>query len=204
MAEEKPESNRSRPPSREGEPQPPRLPDEVRQFIVTQLACYERIADVRRAAADAFPDLPEGVRIDDNRVRALDPTQARGQEMSPALKKLFWKVRNRFDKLAEEKLVGSLRHRLGVYDTVVARALSKGNEQIALQALKQAAQDKGGVFTNRRELSGPKGGPVETVSMSIEDWKKQAAKRGDEVEEIMSMFEEGEAKNAAAGEDGDA
>ena len=188
MTEETTEQTERRPPGREEQQSPPRLPDEVRRFIVTLLACHERIADVRRAVAEAFPDLPEGVVVTENKVRALDPTQARGQQMSPALKTLFWKTRRHFDTQAEKKLVGQLRHRLGLYDIVVARALSKGNEQLALLALKQAAQDAGGVFTNRRELSGPNGKPVETISMTVADWKKVAAARERQVGDTMSMF----------------
>jgi hypothetical protein len=194
------------PPSRAGKAQPPKLPDKVRRFVVTMLACYERHDDVRKAALEQYGEelKAAGVELTRDKVRALDPTQARGQEMSPKLKEVFWETRKRFDAESEEQLIGDLRHRRSMYRVIADRALAKGNEQLALQALKQAAQDAGGVFTNRRELSGPKGGPVETVSMSLEDWKATAAARSAEVADTMAMFDEGGAAGAPAGEDGDA
>lgn len=189
MQEETPQPEIERQPQAKPAVKP--LPEKVKRFIVQQLACYERPSDARRAALEAFTDLPAGVEVTDNRVRSCDPTTARGAGLSKALTELFWKTRRGFDEQAELVLVGQLRHRLGLYNAIATRALNKGNEQLALQSLKQAAQDAGGVFTNRRELTGAKGGPVETVSMSLDDWKREAAGREAQVSETMSMFDEG-------------
>lgn len=207
MTEETPQPSgpKKAPPSRAGKTQPPRLPDKVKRLIVMSLACYERHADVRKAALEEYgEELKEaGVDVTLNKIRALDPTQARGVEMAPKLKELFLETRKKFDDESEEQMIGDLRHRRSMYRVIVDRALTKGNEQLALQALKQAAQDAGGVFTNRRELTGAKGGPVETVSMSIDDWKREAAARESEVEETMSMFDAGTG-DAGGGEAEDA
>ncbi len=41
------------------------------------------------------------------------------------------------------------------------------NRVAALSILKQAAQDIGGQFTNRQEITGKDGGPVQTVNSEI-------------------------------------
>lgn len=202
MTEETTEQIEQKPPSRAGKPQPPKLPDKVRRYVVQMLACYERHSDVRKAVNEHYGEelKAAGIDITDNKVRALDPTQARGQEMAPKLKELFWDTRKRYDDESEEQLIGDLRHRRSMYRVIVERSIAKGNEQLALQALKQAAQDAGGVFTNRRELSGPGGKPVETVSMTIDDWKRAAEQRSSEVDETMSMFDAPDGGETGGGE----
>lgn len=41
----------------------------------------------------------------------------------------------------------------------------------------------------RHELTGENGGPIETVGMTLEDWKKRAGERAAQAEEAMADFE---------------
>jgi hypothetical protein len=54
------------------------------------------------------------------------------------------------------------------------QAVARGDYRLANELLKSAAEDKGGRYTNRRELSGPGGTPI---PLSLEDQKKAVAAR---------------------------
>ena len=45
------------------------------------------------------------------------------------------------------------------------------------------------MYTNKRELSGPNGGPIETVGISLDQWKEQAKARREQAEAAMRAIE---------------
>jgi hypothetical protein len=56
------------------------------------------------------------------------------------------------------------------------------NIVLALSILEQAAQDDGGKYTNKREISGPGGKPIEVsqpardvAAQELDEWRKQQA-----------------------------
>ena len=66
-------------------------------------------------------------------------------------------------------------YRLRVLQRALDRAEKRGNDAMVLQILETAAKESGGVFTNRRELTGKGGGPIATASVSAEELKKAVA-----------------------------
>ena len=66
-------------------------------------------------------------------------------------------------------------------------ALAKAREQpeLVAQLLEQAAKESGGAFTNRRELTGARGGPIQAATqmttMTPEEFRDIAKQVADEV-----------------------
>jgi hypothetical protein len=60
-----------------------------------------------------------------------------------------------------------------------------GNVAMVAQLLEQAAKEVGGIFTNRRELTGKGGGPIQqatqTVQMTPDEFRAIAKQIADEV-----------------------
>ena len=46
--------------------------------------------------------------------------------------------------------------------------MKRKNIVLAASLLEQAAKEQGGMFTNKREVSGPNGGPIPTMPTTIE------------------------------------
>jgi hypothetical protein len=150
--------------TRNGEQKKPlRLTEKQKRFVVEMLACHEPPLEVVKALKLEF-------KLDVTRqaVERYDPTTAAGQELSEKLKDYFWEVRQKWDEQAEQDLIGNIKHRLGVYRSILRRAVNRGDDRLALEVMKQTAQDKGGAFTNRRVLDGK-------VELSTEEQKRELA-----------------------------
>ena len=52
---------------------------------------------------------------------------------------------------------------------MVDKAENMSNLALASQLLEQAAKEVGGHYTNKREFSGPNGGPIQTYDLSKAD-----------------------------------
>jgi len=133
-----------------------RLKKKVQVFIVQLLACYETPSDVAMAVKDEFD-----LEISRQRVEYYDPRKRiAATGLSDELTKLFWDTQEKYNQQEADKGLGSLNHRLARLGKMLNRVEAMRNYQAAMNILKQAAQDKGGVFTNKREHSGPNGGAI--------------------------------------------
>jgi hypothetical protein len=133
------------------------LTDEQKRFIVAGLACFDSPSEVVAEVKKEF-----GLELSRQRVQGYDPTKVQGRGLSEHLKTLFHFTRQEY--LANEAEIGIANkvHRLRMLERIASKATERGNVMVALQALEQAAKEVGGAFTNRRELSGPNGKPIET------------------------------------------
>ena len=59
-------------------------------------------------------------------------------------------------------------YRLRVLNRALERAEKSGNTTLVLQILEQAAREMGGAFTNRREVTGKGGGPIQQQAVTAE------------------------------------
>ena len=136
---------------------PPRvsLSRAVQKFIVEQNACDEKPTDVVKAVKEEF-----GIDISRQLVERYDPTKAAGSKLSEKLAERYWEVREKYERQEEERGIGSLSYRLRRLAVIERIAFAKGNYQLVKECMKQAAEDKGGRYTNRREMGGPGGGPI--------------------------------------------
>lgn len=132
-----------------------KLTDAARTFVVQQLAMYDPPEAVVRAVKEEF-----GVVLTRQAVQAYDPTKYAGRQLSKKWRDLFEATRKAH--LADTAEIG-ISHRavrLRSLQRMVNKAEGQGNMALAAQLLKQAAEEVGGAYTNRRELSAPGGEPL--------------------------------------------
>jgi hypothetical protein len=136
------------------------LPDEVKTFIVTALACFDTPSVAAAAVKEEF-----GLTVSRQAVQAYDPGKRAGKDLSEQWRALFAAAREKF--IAETAAIGIAHKsvRLRMLDRMAASAEGKGNLVLTAALLEQAAKEDGGAFTNRRELSGPGGKPIEHRNM---------------------------------------
>lgn len=140
--------------------EPVELPIEVKTFIVQALACFDTPSVVAAAVKDEF----DGLIVSRQKVHSYDPTKKAGAELGAELKAIFNETRATFLKETAEIGIANKAVRLRKLDRAAAAAEAKGNYPLMMAALEMAAKEEGGAFTNKRELSGPGGGPIQTAS----------------------------------------
>lgn len=138
----------------------PKLTDEARTFVVQSLACFDAPSIVAAALRKEFDQ-----QITPQSVEGYDPTKRAGRNLAAKWKALFDATRTAF--LADTAQIGVANKavRLRAIGRIAAAAEARGNVAVALQALEQAAKEVGEAFTNRREISGPKGAPIEVHTL---------------------------------------
>jgi hypothetical protein len=128
----------------------------AKAFIVQRLACFESPSSVAEAVRTQF-----GETITPQGVEAYDPHKRSGARLSKKWRRLFEDTRKAF--LEETGRIG-ISHRtvrLRKLEAQVALNEERGNSAMVAQLLAQAAKEMGGAYTNRRELSGTGGRPIE-------------------------------------------
>jgi hypothetical protein len=128
------------------------LSKDVQTYIVQQLACFATPSEVAVSVAEHF-----GVTIDRRQVRKYNPQQVRVAEK---WQQIFVATRKAFLEDAGAHAVAHQAFRLRELLDLYRRAKKQGNTKLAADLLRQAAEEVGGSFTNRRELSGHGGSPV--------------------------------------------
>lgn len=156
------------------------LSSDVKLFIVQQLACFDAPSQVQEQVKQAFR-----LQVSLQQLSAYDPDTVAGKRMSEKLKDVFRETREGFKKNAGEIAIANQTYRLRVLNRLLVRAESSGNAAMAAQLLEQAAKEAGGSFTNRRELTGAKGGPIQSTAQSTtmtpEEFRDIAKQVADEV-----------------------
>ena len=139
------------------------LNEAAKRFIVQALACYDTPTQVSEAVKDEF-----GIEVPRNQVGQYDPTKASGASLAKKWRELFYETRERFRKEVAEIPIADQAYRLRQLHRMAQEAMRRKNIVLAASLLEQAAKEQGGMFTNRREVSGPNGGPIPTMPTTIE------------------------------------
>lgn len=124
------------------------LSDEVKFFIVKQLACFDTPSQVTESVKDEF-----GLDVPKQQVAAYDPTKFAGRRLSQKWREIFEATRKRFLEDASEIPIASKSFRLRSLNRIHDTAGK--NKMLAMQALEQAAKEAGGIYESRR-LDPPK------------------------------------------------
>jgi len=132
-----------------------RLNDTIRNFIVTELACFTRPQEVANKVAEEF-----GLEITRQQVYDYDPTKSRGDQVAKKWQDLFRQTRDAFIADASSIPIANKSYRLKKLSAMAEKAEQMGNMALAAQLMEQASKECGGMYTNKRELSGPDGGPI--------------------------------------------
>lgn len=136
------------------------LKEPVKIFIVQSLACRDTPQEVADAIKQEFK-----IEIERQQVAAYDPTKSRGKDLSKKFVDLFHKTRADFDAGLIDIPIANKHYRLKQYQKQLER--NAKNVVMSLKILEQAAKDVGGQFTNRQEITGKDGKPIETVNSNV-------------------------------------
>jgi hypothetical protein len=134
------------------------LNEEIKTFIVQQLACYMQPSAVAEAVKEEFE-----VEVDRRHVQFYHPEKGgAGKKLPKKWINLFNETRRQFDTQVAAIPVAKLSYRLSALQRMAEMAESGKDYRLAADLLKQAAQDRGGMFTNKREVKVTN--PLQTLS----------------------------------------
>ena len=136
------------------------LKEPVKIFIVQALACRDTPQEVAEAVKQEFK-----IELDRRQCASYDPTKPAGQNLSKKFVQLFEETRKKFDEGLIDIPIANKHFRLKQYQKQLER--NAKNTVMSLKILEQAAKDVGGQFTNKQEITGKDGGPLETVQTTI-------------------------------------
>lgn len=162
------------------------ISEEVKRFIVRSLAVYETPSDVMLSVKEKFK-----VTLTRAGVQNYDPTKVAGEDLSDDLKTLFFDTRKEFEEkeiIPVSKKIVRLK-KLGRY---VEAFENFENYTAAAAVLEQIAKEGGGAFTNRRELTGRGGEPLQIAPVTMEEWKAEQQRRREQAAKTAGMFKENE------------
>lgn len=132
--------------------QQPKFSEEIKRFIINGLAAFDTPSQVASAVKQEF-----GVEVTRQAVEGHDPTKHAGRNLAPKWRELFEAARKAFIEDATAVPIANRSTRLRALNRMALEAERKGNYVLAAQLHKQAAEEMGNAYTNRRELTGKDG-----------------------------------------------
>lgn len=153
-----------------------KLTDPVKMAIVQALACFDTPSEVAAAVKEEF-----GISITRQQVAAYDPTKATCKGLAKKLRAVFEETRKAFLNDVATIPIAQQAFRLRALQREFERAKLRGNSALAAQLLEQAAKELGGAFTNRRELTGQGGGPIQQANLTQSEFAEVARRIAAEV-----------------------
>jgi hypothetical protein len=133
-----------------------KLSKTVQRFIVQQLACFESPSEVVEAVKEEY-----GITVTRQAVEHYDPTKGgEGKGLAKEHEELFHATRERFISKIDALAISHKAYRLNQLEQIMRNAKRRRNWGLAAQMLEQAAKETGGLYTNKREHSGPGGGAI--------------------------------------------
>ncbi|MFX4954672.1 DUF2280 domain-containing protein [Acinetobacter baumannii] len=134
-----------------------RLNKRVKLYIVRSLATYETPSETARGVQEEF-----GITVTKQQCEAYDPTKKTGQDLSEEFKTEFYRVRKEMNDNLSAIPIANIAYRLKRLQRFIDHEQFKENPVIVPSLLEQAAKEVGGLYTNRKEITGAGGGPVKT------------------------------------------
>ena len=134
------------------------LKKEVKLFIVRSLAVFNTPTETAELVHQDY-----GVVVTKQQCEKYDPTKRSGENLSPELKAEFEATREEFLEKPKNIPIANLSVRLQRMENQYQK--HGKNRVAALSILKQAAEDMGGKYTNKQEITGAGGGPLQTTTV---------------------------------------
>ena len=128
--------------------------------IIDLNAAYNKPAEVMRVMQEEFP----GIKLSKQQVDGYNPDHVNGRNLSAEHIELFHARRKFYRETIEAVPLSSPAYRLRVLQKIVDDPMQQMNARLMLDIVETVEKIEGGLFTNRRELSGPEGGSI-PVSM---------------------------------------
>ncbi|MET0364136.1 MAG: DUF2280 domain-containing protein [Sphingobium sp.] len=138
------------------------IPDEIKVFIINALAAFDTPSQVVSAVKEEF-----GVEVSRQAVEGHDPNKHAGRNLSTKWRDMFETARAAFINEATSVPIAHRSTRLRALYRMAQAAEKKGNYPLAAALNKQAAEEMGGAFTNRRELTGKDGKDLPAAAPAV-------------------------------------
>ena len=138
-----------------------KLTKEAKEFVVRALACFDTPSTVVEAVRKEF-----GVQISRQTVEGYDPTKRAGHKLAEKWKTIFDATRQSFLQDLSGIAIAHRAVRLRALARMATKAEEAGNFALAVTVYETAAKEVGEAYTNRRQLSGPKDGPLRVQASS--------------------------------------
>lgn len=162
-----------------------------KRFIVRRLAVFDRPKEVQRAVKNRY-----GIETSRQQLQHYDPTTKNGRKLASKWKGLFERTRREFVEEQKGIAIAYKSKRLRDLEKVKRKLLDKLDDLEEMDhhlgvvdilaeirdTLEQAAKETGGKYTNRTELTGRDGGPVETMNVDVDP------DDADDPQELMEMY----------------
>lgn len=140
----------------------PGMTDEVRVFVIQALASFDTPSQVVTAVKEEY-----GIQMTPQAVQCYDPTKYAGRSLKPKWKAIFDKARKAFVEDSSDIPIAHRSTRLRALQRMAAKAEAARNYPLAAQLHKQAAEEMGNAYTNRRELTGKDGKDLPTAAPAV-------------------------------------
>jgi hypothetical protein len=163
------------------------LTTEQKTFIVQRFAMFDGPSDVMEACRENL-----GIEIPRNTAIYYNPEQS--PDLADKWRELHRTTREQYLATMAAIPIANQTHRLRELQDSFNRVKRKGNKNEAMlhSILEQAAKEAGGMFTNRRELTGKGGKPLMPTAEEIarEGFKLLVEKQGMSIEDATRIVTE--------------
>lgn len=139
-----------------------KLTDEMKTYIVQALACFDTPSQVVEAVNREF-----GLTITRQHVAKYDPTKVSGAKVAPKWRAIFEQARKSFIEDSSQIAIAHRSTRLRALQRMATKAEGKGNFPLAAQLHKQAAEEMGNAYTNKREITGKDGKDLPVAAPAV-------------------------------------
>ncbi|MFW2149143.1 DUF2280 domain-containing protein [Acinetobacter sp. TY1] len=156
------------------------LRKEVKLFIVRSLAVFNTPEETARFVNEEYKNL----NVSRQQCERYDPTKRAGKDLSQELKDEFNKTRDDFLEKPQNIPIANLSVRLQRLENQYIK--HSKNRVGALAILKQAAEDVGGKYTNKTEVTGAGGGPIQNENVTYVTATKEDVRRA--IDELESEY----------------
>lgn len=146
------------------------LKKEVKLFIVRSLAVFNTPTETAELVHQDY-----GVVVTKQQCEKYDPTKRSGENLSAELRAEFEATRKAFLDAPQNIPIANLSVRLQRLEKQYEK--HGKNRVAALAILKQAAEDIGGKYTNKTELTGAGGGPLQSENVTYVDASPELVKQ---------------------------
>ncbi len=147
-----------------------KLAEVEKAFLVKRFACFDSPTQAVAALAAEF-----GVSVTRQSAERYDPTSKAGANLAPHLRAIYDAERKRFLEGIDEIAISHVAVRLRRLDRMATSAEERGNFVLAASLIEQAAKERGGSFTNRRELTGKDGDAMQYREVSTKTYEETMA-----------------------------
>lgn len=137
------------------------LKDIHRAFLVRELACFATPKQAVDALKEQF-----GIEVSPQAAERYDPKKRAGKDLAPKWRELFEAVRKAFLEHVENSVPAANKAvRIAKLSKAADSFEARGNFMAMKEMLEAVAKEMGNVHTNRRELTGKDGKPMEFTAL---------------------------------------